>query len=50
MLDWSTMILFAMAPSILVFTPGPNTLCIIARSVSQGRRAVIVSCLVTGLL
>ena len=34
--DWSTMILFAMAASILVFTPGPNTLYIIARSVNQG--------------
>jgi threonine/homoserine/homoserine lactone efflux protein len=43
--DWSTMILFAMAASILVFTPGPNTLYIIARSVSQGRRAGIVSSL-----
>ena len=43
--DWSTLILFATAASILVFMPGPNTLYIIARSVSQGRRAGIVSCL-----
>ncbi len=43
--DWSTLILFAMAASILVFTPGPNTLYIIARSVNQGRRAGIVSSL-----
>lgn len=43
--DWSTLILFAMAASILVFTPGPNTLYIIARSVQQGRRAGIVSSL-----
>ena len=43
--DWSTLILFATAASILVFTPGPNTLYIIARSVNQGRRAGIVSSL-----
>ncbi|MGH9844341.1 MAG: LysE family translocator [Blastocatellia bacterium] len=43
--DWSTLILFAMSASILVFTPGPNTLYIIARSVNQGRRAGIVSSL-----
>ncbi len=43
--DWSTLILFATAVLILVFTPGPNTLYIIARSISQGRRAGIVSCL-----
>ena len=43
--DWSTLILFAAAASILVFTPGPNTLYIIARSVNQGRTAGIVSCL-----
>jgi len=43
--DWSTLILLAVAASILVFTPGPNTLYIIARSVQQGRRAGIVSSL-----
>ncbi len=43
--DWSTLILFAAAASILVFTPGPNTLFIIARSVQQGRTAGIVSSL-----
>lgn len=43
--DWSTLILFATAASILVFTPGPNTLYIIARSVNQGRAAGIVSSL-----
>ncbi len=43
--DWSTVVLFAAAASILVFTPGPNTLYIIARSVQQGRRAGIVSSL-----
>lgn len=43
--DWSTLILFAAAASILVFTPGPNTLYIIARSVQQGRTAGIISSL-----
>jgi len=43
--DWSTLILFATAVLVLVFTPGPNTLYIIARSVNQGRAAGIVSCL-----
>jgi len=43
--EWSTLILFVMAASVLVFTPGPNTLYIIARSVDQGRRAGIVSSL-----
>ncbi|MGH9902126.1 MAG: LysE family translocator [Pyrinomonadaceae bacterium] len=43
--DWSTLILFAAAASVLVFTPGPNTLYIIARSVAQGRTAGIVSSL-----
>lgn len=43
--DWSTLMLFAAAASILVFTPGPNTLYIIARSVGQGRTAGIVSSL-----
>lgn len=43
--DWSTLILFATAVVLLVFTPGPNTLYIIARSIDQGRRAGIVSSL-----
>jgi threonine/homoserine/homoserine lactone efflux protein len=43
--DWSTLILFATAVLFLVFTPGPNTLYIIARSVQQGRLAGIVSSL-----
>jgi threonine/homoserine/homoserine lactone efflux protein len=43
--SWSTLILFATAASILVFTPGPNTLYIIARSIQQGRKAGIVSSL-----
>ena len=43
--DWSTLILFAAAASILVFTPGPNTLYIIARSIQQGRTAGLVSSL-----
>lgn len=43
--DWSTLILFAAAAAILVFTPGPNTLYIIARSIQHGRIAGIVSSL-----
>jgi threonine/homoserine/homoserine lactone efflux protein len=43
--DWTTLSLFLAAASILVFTPGPNTLYIIARSVNQGRQAGIVSSL-----
>ncbi len=43
--DWSTLILFAAAAAVLVFTPGPNTLYIIARSVQQGHTAGIVSSL-----
>ncbi|MGI8997702.1 MAG: LysE family translocator [Pyrinomonadaceae bacterium] len=43
--EWSTLILFAGAAAILVFTPGPNTLYIIARSVNQGRTAGLVSSL-----
>src|SRR5262247_3133421 len=41
----STLSLFITATLILVFTPGPNTLYIIARSVQQGRMAGIVSSL-----
>lgn len=43
--EWSTLIVFAAAAAVLVFTPGPNTLYIIARSLQQGRRAGIVSSL-----
>ncbi len=43
--EWSTLILFGAAAAVLVFTPGPNTLYIIARSVEQGRTAGIVSSL-----
>jgi threonine/homoserine/homoserine lactone efflux protein len=43
--NWSTLSLFITAALILVFTPGPNTLYIIARSVQQGRVAGIVSSL-----
>ena len=43
--DWSTLSLFIAAALVLVFTPGPNTLYIIARSVQQGPMAGIVSSL-----
>src|SRR5262245_4905290 len=45
MLNWSTLSLFITTALVLVFTPGPNTLYIIARSVQQGRVAGIVSSL-----
>lgn len=37
--------LFAAAAAVLVFTPGPNTLYIIARSIQQGRLAGAISSL-----
>ena len=43
--EWSTISLFVVAASILVFMPGPNTLYIIARSLQQGLAAGIVSSL-----
>jgi threonine/homoserine/homoserine lactone efflux protein len=42
---WSSLSLFITAALVLVFTPGPNTLYIIARSVQQGPMAGIVSSL-----
>src|SRR3712207_3853965 len=45
MADWPRLSLFVSVALILVFTPGPNTLYIIARSVQQGRAAGIVSSL-----
>jgi threonine/homoserine/homoserine lactone efflux protein len=41
----SNITLFAAAAAVLVFTPGPNTLYIIARSIQQGRLAGAVSSL-----
>lgn len=43
--EWSYISLFVSVAAVLVFTPGPNTLYIIARSIQQGRRAGIVSSL-----
>jgi threonine/homoserine/homoserine lactone efflux protein len=43
--DLSTLSIFITAALVLVFTPGPNTLYIIARSVQQGPMAGIVSSL-----
>ena len=43
--EWSTLSVFVAAASILVVTPGPNTLYIITRSVQQGLVAGCVSCL-----
>jgi threonine/homoserine/homoserine lactone efflux protein len=38
-----TLLLFCFAAFILVITPGPNQLYIIARSASQGRKAGLLS-------
>lgn len=43
--NWSMLSVFVGTALVLVFIPGPNTLYIIARSIQQGRRAGIVSCL-----
>lgn|SRR5262245_15276963 len=43
--EYSTFLLFGVAAAALVFTPGPNTLFIIARSVEGGRKIGVVSSL-----
>ena len=45
MLDWSKLVIFIPVVLILVATPGPNTLFIIASSLRGGYRAGVVSCL-----
>ena len=45
MLDWSKLLIFIPVTLILVVTPGPNTLYIIARSIQGGSRAGFISCL-----
>ena len=49
MLDFSTLTLFIIAALVLLITPGPAVLYIIARSVDQGRLAGIVSTLGIGV-
>src|SRR5215212_439630 len=39
------LVIFALAALVLCVTPGPAVLYIVARSVSQGRTAGLVSCL-----
>ena len=43
--DVSSLWLFVVAALVLAVTPGPAVLYIVARSVSQGRLAGVVSCL-----
>jgi threonine/homoserine/homoserine lactone efflux protein len=43
--EWSTISLFVVAASILVFMPGPNTIYILTRSLQQGIPAGIASSL-----
>ena len=45
MLDHSTLFVFIAAAVLLLVTPGPAVLYIVARSIDQGRRAGIVSAL-----
>jgi threonine/homoserine/homoserine lactone efflux protein len=44
---WSSIILFVMTASVLVITPGPAVLYIIACSLAHGRRAGVVSAMGT---
>ena len=39
----STMVEFVTVGGMLAVTPGPNMVCVMSRSVSQGRRAVLMS-------
>ncbi len=43
--DWPTFVLFLIAAFLLLITPGPAVLYIVARSIDQGRLAGIVSVL-----
>src|SRR5512143_1273910 len=43
--EWSSLGLFAIAALVLLLTPGPAVLYIVARSVDQGRRAGLTSVL-----
>jgi threonine/homoserine/homoserine lactone efflux protein len=45
MLDWSSLAIFVLVVLIIVATPGPNTLYIIARSLHGGYYAGLASCL-----
>jgi threonine/homoserine/homoserine lactone efflux protein len=47
--DGHTLLLFLVATAILLLTPGPNMLYVLARGVGQGRRAGVVSALGIGL-
>jgi len=44
MLHWSKLLIFVPVVVILVITPGPNTLYIVARSLHGGYQAGLVSC------
>jgi threonine/homoserine/homoserine lactone efflux protein len=43
--EWSTLGIFTVAALVLLLTPGPAVLYIVARSIDQGRRAGLVSVL-----
>lgn len=46
--DWSNLSLFLIAATVMLITPGPAILYIVARSIEQGRTAGIVSTLGIG--
>src|SRR3954468_18809195 len=43
MIPLNELLLFAGAALLMVFTPGPNMIYLISRSISQGRRAGVIS-------
>ncbi len=49
MFEWSSLLVFVLAAGVLLITPGPAVLYIVARSIDQGRLAGIVSVLGIGL-
>jgi threonine/homoserine/homoserine lactone efflux protein len=49
MIEWSTLRLFVAAALVLLLTPGPAVLYIVARSIHQGRGAGLVSAVGVGV-
>lgn len=44
-IDWQSLALFMTASLVLVLMPGPNTLYVMTRGVTQGRKAALISAL-----
>ncbi len=45
MFEWTTLVTFSLAATLLIIVPGPAVLYVVARSIDQGRLAGIVSVL-----